>query len=136
MYQCPREERVSERARKSTSEIAEGECISVPGKKGCLQVQGRVPLELQWENVSVSQGRKVVFKCKEDYLWNYRGRMYQCPREERLSSSARKSTSRITQGECMSVLEKKGCPQVPGRVTLELQRGKMYQCPREESLSS
>jgi hypothetical protein len=54
MYQCPREERLSASARKSTSRITVGECISVPGKKGCLQVQGRLPLELQRENVSVS----------------------------------------------------------------------------------
>jgi hypothetical protein len=48
--------------------------------------------------------------------------MCQCPKEERLSSSARKSTSGITEGECVSVLVKKGCPQVPESVPLELQR--------------
>jgi hypothetical protein len=50
MYQCPREERLSSSARKSTSGITEGECTSVLRKKGC---RGRVPLELQRENVSV-----------------------------------------------------------------------------------
>ncbi len=75
MCQCPREERLSSSARKSTSGITEGECISILGKKGCPQVLGRVPLELQ------------------------RVRMSQCPREERLSSSARRSTTRITERE-------------------------------------
>jgi hypothetical protein len=80
-------------------EFSEGECISVLGKKGSRPVPGRIVLELQRENVSVSQGRKVVFKCKEEYLWNYRGRMYQCPREEILSSNASKSVSGITELE-------------------------------------
>jgi hypothetical protein len=61
-------------------------------------VPGRVPLELQ------------------------RGRMSQCSCEERLSSTARKSTTGITEGEYISVLGKKGCSPVPGRVALELQR--------------
>ncbi len=67
--------------------------VSVLGQKGCPQVPGRVPLDLQRKNVSVSEGRKVVLKCREEYFWNYRGRMYQCPREERLFSSGGKSTS-------------------------------------------
>jgi hypothetical protein len=62
--------------------------------------------------------------------------MYQCPWEEKLSSSARKSINGITEGECISVLGKKSCPQVPGREHLESQRGRMNQCPREEMLSS
>jgi hypothetical protein len=102
MYQCPREERLSSSARMSTS----------GGMKCCPQVPGWVPLE----------GRKVVLQCQEEYLWNYRGRIYQCSREGRLSSSARNSISGITEGECFSVLGKKGCPQVPGRVPLELER--------------
>ncbi len=97
------------------------------------------------ENVTVSHGRKAVLKCEVENLRNYkvgthqfqavhqvrveskplelqRGRMFQCPREERLSSSAWMSTSGITEGECVSVLRKKGCPQVPERVPVELQR--------------
>ncbi len=60
--------------------------MSVLKEKGSPQVPRRVPLELQRENVSVSQGKKVVLKCQEEYLWNYR------------------------EGECVSVLGKIGCP--------------------------
>jgi hypothetical protein len=74
------------------------------------------------ENVTVSHGRKAVLKCEVENLRNYKvgakqfpsesadqtsrvtgGRMYQCPRKERLSSSARKSTSGITERENVSV---------------------------------
>ncbi len=81
----------------------------------------------------MSHGRKAVLKCEVENLRNYkvgtkqfqaahqvkvgskplklqRGRMYQCPREERLSLSARRSTPGIIEGECISVGGKKGCP--------------------------
>ncbi len=53
--------------------------MSVLGKKSCPEVPGRVPLESQRE------------------------RMFKCNRKERLSSSARKSTSGITERENESV---------------------------------
>ncbi len=72
------------------------------------------------ENVTVSHGRKAVLKCEVENLRNYKVGTQQFQAVHQVRGE---NKPRITEGgECVNVLGKKGCPQVPGRVPLELRR--------------